>query len=60
MMEHIYDGIGTVYFEPIHIQYLPLRNEYIGMIETQVADTDGNLVNFGPENTILTLYFKRE
>ena len=46
------EGKGTVYFEPLHIQYLPLRNEYIEMIETQVADTDGNLVNFGPENTI--------
>ena len=54
------EGKGAVYFEPLHTQYLPLRNKYIKMIETQVADTDGNLVNFGPGNTIPTLHFKRE
>ncbi|KAJ7375312.1 hypothetical protein OS493_002060 [Desmophyllum pertusum] len=53
-------GKGTVYFEPLHIQYLPVRNEYIETIESQVAETDGNLVNFGEGHTIITLHFKRE
>ena len=49
----------TAYFEPLHIQYLPLRNEYIEMIQTQVSETNGELVNLKGGNTIVTLHFKR-
>ena len=30
-------GQGTVYFEPLHIQYIPLRNEVVDRIESQIA-----------------------
>ena len=54
-------GRGTVYFEPLHIQYIPLRNEVVDRIESQIAKTDGRLVQFaGPTPTILTLHFKRD
>ena len=54
-------GRGTVYFEPLHIQYIPLRNDVVDRIETQVAETNGRLVRFaGPLPTLLTLHFKQE
>ena len=53
------EGRGTMYFEPLHIQYLSLRNEVIETIETQVAETNGELVKFGEGNTIVTLHFKK-
>ena len=49
-------GRGTVYF-----QYLPLRNTFVDQIESQIAETNGQLVRFaGPTPTILTLHFKRD
>ena len=53
------EGRGTMYFEPLHIQYLSLRNEVIEIIQTQVAETNGDLVKFGEGNTIATLHFKK-
>ena len=54
------EGKGSTYFEALHVHYLPVRNEYIEMIESQVAETDGDLVNFGEGYTIITLHFKKE
>ena len=51
-------GAGEQYFEPLHIQYIPVRKDLIDIIETQVADTTGELVDFGEGNTIVTLHFK--
>ena len=54
-------GRGTVYFEPLHVQYLPVRNTFVDQIESQIAETNGQLVRFaGPTPTILTLHFKRD
>ena len=56
------EGRGTMYFEPLHIQYLPLRNEVVEIIQIQVAETfgtGGDLVKFGEGNTIVTLHFKK-
>ena len=52
-------GKGSQYFEPLHIQYLPVRKETLDIIETQVAETTGDLTQFGPGNTIVTLHFKK-
>ena len=30
-------GVGTVYFEPLHIQWLPLRPPYLKVIEVSFA-----------------------
>ena len=49
-----------MYFVPLHVRYLPVRNEYVQMIESQVAEMDGDLVNFGEGHTIITLHFKKE
>ena len=50
----------TTHFEPIHIYYLPVRNEMVEIIETQMAEVNGDLAQFGEVHTILTLHFKRE
>ena len=56
------EGRGTMYFEPLHIQYLPLRNEVVEIIQIQVTETSGTedkLVRFGKGNTLVTLHFKK-
>ena len=50
---------GVQYFEPLHIQYIPLRKQVLDIIETQVAETTRDLARFGEGNTIVTLHFKR-
>ena len=55
-------GRGTLYFEPLHIQYMALRNEVVEIIHIQVAETigtGGDLVKFGDGHTIVTLHFKK-
>jgi len=54
-------GRGTMYFEPLHVQYLPLRSEVVEIIHIQVAETigTGDLVKFGDGHTIVTLHFKK-
>lgn len=57
------EGRGTVHFEPLRIQYLPIRNQVIEMVELQIAETVGegdDLVQFGPGHSIVTLHFKKE
>ena len=53
------EGQGSQYFEPLHIQYIPVRKETLDIIETQVAETTGELTQFGSGNTIVTLHFKK-
>ena len=53
------EGRGTMYSKPLHIQYLPLRNEVVEIIQTQVAETNGDLVKIGEGHTLVTLHFKK-
>ena len=53
------EGKRSQYFEPLHIQYILVRKDTIDIIETQVAETTGELTQFGPGNTIVTLHFKK-
>ena len=55
-----YQPQNTTHFEPRHIQYVPVRNEVVKIVETQMAETNGDLVQFGEGRTLLTLHFKRE
>ena len=55
-----YQPQNTTHFEPRHIQYVPVRNEVVEIVETQIAETNGDLVKFGEGRTLLTLHFKRE
>ena len=53
------EGKGSKYFEPLHIQYIAVRKDVLDIIETQVAETTGDLTQFGSGNTIVTLHFKK-
>ena len=48
-----YQSQGATHFEPLHIQYLPVRNEMVEIIETQMAEVNGDLVQFGEGHTII-------
>ena len=47
-------------YEPKHILYLPVRLEIIDIIETQLSENDGKLVDFASGVTTVTLHFKYE
>ena len=40
-----YQPQNTTHFEPRHIQYVPVRNEVVEIVETQMAETNGDLVH---------------
>ena len=41
------EGKGSYYFEPLHHQYIPLRKQTLDIIEVQVSEATGSLVQFG-------------
>ena len=53
------DGSGLVYFEPLHVQWMPVRRPYLDVIEVQLAENNGALAQFGPSKTIVTFQFRR-
>ena len=60
-VQYIRVGGGSVYFKPLQIQCIPIRNDIVETIETEVAESEsGELVNFGKGEGILTLHFKKQ
>ena len=53
-------GNGSYYFEPTHMQYIPLRKALLDIIQIQVAEGSGSLVQFGQGVTTVTFHFKNE
>ena len=53
-------GRGVAYFEPLHIQWLPCRREYMDHVEVQIAESHGGLVKFGTGRTLVTFVFQRD
>ena len=49
----------STHVEPQHIQSLPVRSKLMEIVETQVTETNGDLVAFGKGQTLLTLHFKK-
>ena len=52
-----------MYFEPKHIQFLPVQNQMVETVEVQIGETtgqSGDLVPLGPGTTFLTLHFKKD
>ena len=45
-------------YEPRHILYLPVRVDVMDIMETQLAENDGKLVDFASGVTTVTLHFK--
>ena len=52
------DGSGSIYFEPLHVQWLPIRRPFLDVIEVQVTETNGKLVKFGPGKTVIMYQFR--
>ena len=52
-------NLEEIGYEPKHIQYIPLRSDVVDIIEVQVSESDGSLVNFEPGDTVVTLHYKR-
>ena len=40
------EGKGNYYFEPSHLQYKPLRKQLLDIIQVQVSEGTGHLVQF--------------
>ena len=53
------NGNATVYFEPQHVQYLPVRQPQFDVMEIQVSTLDGRLAKLGTGVTNVTLHFRR-
>ena len=47
-------------YEPLHIYYKRVRSNLVDIIETQVAENDGKLVDFVSGVTSVTLHYKDE
>jgi len=45
--------------QPRHILYLPVRTTFLDIVETQVSENDGRLVDFASGVTTITLHFKK-
>ena len=52
-------GQGRRDIEPLHREWLPLRNTVIESIEVSIATTSGDLLELSPGKTLLTLGFKK-
>ena len=50
---------GKYLFEPLHLQYLPIRKNVFDSVEVGISETDGSQVNFKDGQTILTINFRR-
>ena len=59
-VEYRRQGQGVAYFEPLHIQWLPCRREYMDHVEVEIAESQGGLVQFGAGRTLVTFVFQRE
>ena len=59
-VEYRRQGKGVAYYEPLHIQWLPCRREYMDVVEVEVAESHGGLVKFGAGRTLITFVFKRD
>ena len=53
------NGNATVYFEPQHVQYLPVLQPQFDVMEIQVSTLDGRLAKLGTGVTNVTLHFRR-
>ena len=51
---------GSYFYEPTHLQYIPLGKEVLDIIQIQIAETSGELAHFGQGVSTVTLHFKHE
>jgi len=59
LLKQVHYDPNVVDFQPRHILYLPVRTSVLDIVETQVSESDGKLVDFASGVTTITLHFKR-
>ena len=60
LLKHVPYSPESVDLQPEHILYLPVRTTNVDIIEVQVSENEGALVNFESGVTSITLHFKHE
>ena len=60
LLREIPHDLTKMSYEPLHIHYKPVRSQLVDIIETQLAENDGKLVDFVSGVTSVTLHFKDE
>ena len=60
LLREIPHDLTKMSYEPLHVQYKPVRSNFVDIIETQLAENDGKLVDFVSGVTSVTLHFKDE
>ena len=50
---------GTIYFEPLHLQWTPCRRSLVDVTEFEIAEKDGTLMELGSGKTVVVLLFKK-
>ena len=50
---------GKHLFEPLRLQYLPIRKNVFDSVEVGISETDGSQINFKDGQAILTINFRR-
>ena len=59
LLKQVHYDPDVVNFQLRHILYLPARTTVLDIVETQVSENDGKLVNFASGVTTIMLHFKR-
>ena len=60
LLKHVPYSPEFVDLQPEHVLYLPVRTTNVDIIEVQVSENEGSLVNFESGVTSITLHFKHE
>lgn len=53
------DKEGQQYYEPRHLEYIPVRRQAFEVMEIHIDDFDGGTIKFGTGVTSVTLHFRR-
>ena len=61
-MTVVYDSRkrGRARFEPQHLQFLPVRMNWLDTIEVGITENDGTPLNLQGGNTVVTLFFQKK
>lgn len=61
LKEAMYNSVnkGRTQFEPLHLQFIPVRTGTFDTVEIGITETDGQLAHFVGGRTVVTLLFKR-
>ena len=59
LLRQVHYDPEVVHVQPRHVLYLPVRTTTVDIVETQVSENDGKLVNFASGVTTITLHFQK-